>query len=342
MSALAIAGAAHAARAGASVQISPQRVLRAAVDLGREISLVPVLNNGPALLEDGMFRRFLFSAIFCMIPLAATAAPTPATISVGGVSRSYIIDIPAGAGAKPAIFMLHGLGGTAAEAMQGTRLPLLGEQVGFVSVFPNAIAHRWNHFPAPAVPPSYVQDWQQAGSGVPDDVAFLRALVAELVARRVADPKRIYIAGFSAGGFMSMRMVCENSELFAAAALISSSMQEPAGAACHPRLPTPLYALKGTADQNEPYNGGPVLDGTFSVWSAQHLTEFFRQLDGCTGDGAPITVQGENPARESFVRWTCSNGPVILGTVQGGQHMLFPLPPPASTLWWFFAPLHRA
>lgn len=288
-----------------------------------------------------MFQRFLFAAILWMLPLAAAAMPMAQTISVGGVSRSYIIDIPPGAGPKPTILMLHALGGNAEATMHGTRFPLLGEQAGFVSVFPNAVAHRWNHFPAGAVPPSYVQDWQQAGSGVPDDVAFLRALVADLTNRRVADPKRIYIGGFSAGGFMSMRMVCEDPELFAAVALISSSMPEPAGAHCHPRLPTPLYALKGTADQNEPYTGGLVLDGTFSVWSAQQLTAFFRQLDSCTGAGAPVSVQGANPARETFVQWTCTSGPVILGTVQGGQHILYPLPPPAQTLWWFFAPLHR-
>ncbi len=288
-----------------------------------------------------MFGRFLFSLLVWMFPLAAAAMPMAQTISVGGVSRSYIIDIPAGGGPKPAIFFLHGLGGTAAETMQGTHLPLLGEQVGFVSVFPNAIAHRWNHFPAGAVPPSYVQDWQQIGSGVPDDVAFLRTLVTELTARRVVDPARVYIAGFSAGGFMSMRMVCEAPELFAGVALISSSMPEPAGAQCHPKLPTPLYALKGTADHNEPYTGGLVLDGTFSVWSADHLTAFFRQLDGCTSAGVPISVQGANPARETFVQWTCAHGPVILSTVEGGQHILYPLPPPAQTLWWFFAPLHR-
>jgi len=66
-----------------------------------------------------------------------------------------------------------------------------------------------------------------------------------------------------------------------------------------------------------------------------------HRLDGCTGAGAPIAVQGENPARQSFIRWSCSNGPVILGAVQGGQHILYPTPPPAPTLWWFFAPLHR-
>src|SRR5262249_33077452 len=159
--------------------------------------------------------------------------------------------------------------------MQGTRLPLLGEHEGFVSVFPDAIGHRWNFFPTNAVPPSYIPLWQQAGSaGAPDDVGFLRAVISELVARRVADPHRIYIAGFSAGGFMSMRMICEDPEMFAGVGLISSSMPDPVGAVCRPRLPTPLYALKGTADQNEPYNGGPVLDGAFSVWSAAQLTAF--------------------------------------------------------------------
>lgn len=289
-----------------------------------------------------MFRRFLVSVFLWAIPFAAAAMPVPATISVGGVTRSYVIDIPSVSGPKPAVFLLHGLGGTAQGMMQGTHLPLLGEQQGFVSVFPNAIAHRWNFFPANAIPPSYIPLWQQVGaSGAPDDVGFLRALVRELVARRVVDPARIYIAGFSAGGFMSMRMVCVAPELFAGVGLYSSSMPDPVGANCHPSLPTPLFALKGTADHNEPYDGGPVLDGTFSVWSAQHLTTFFTQLDGCSGAAAPISVQGQNPARESFVQWSCSNGPVVLGTVQNGPHILYPIPPPAATLWWFFAPLHR-
>jgi polyhydroxybutyrate depolymerase len=289
-----------------------------------------------------MLARALVSAILWMMPLAAAALPMQATIPIAGSSRDYVIDIPPGAGPKPAILLLHGLGGSGDAIMHATRLALLGEEDGFVSIFPDAIAHRWNFFPPGAAPASYLPLWQQAGaSAAPDDVGFLRGLVGELVARGVVDPKRVYIAGFSAGGFMSMRMICEDPELFAGVALFSSSMPDPVGALCQPRLPTPFYAIKGANDQNEPYNGGPVLDGTFSVWSAARLTEFFRHLDGCSGAGAPIFVQGENPARESFIRWACTGGPVILGTVQGGPHMLYPIPPPAPTLWWFFSPLHR-
>jgi polyhydroxybutyrate depolymerase len=288
-----------------------------------------------------MGARWLLALCLWMSPLAAPAAPVEATINVAGAARHYMIDAPALRGPKPTIIFLHGLGAGAIAAMQATQLPLVGEQQGFVSVFPAALAHRWNVFPDGGAPASYLQDWQQAGAGTPDDVGFIRALVHELVARGVADPRRVYIAGFSAGGFMSMWLVCKNAELFAGVALISSSMPQPAGANCHPSAPTPLYALKGTADQNEPYNGGTVLDGSFSVWSAQQLTDFFRQLDGCGDHSTPVSVAGANAARESFRQWSCTNGPVILGTVQNGAHALYPAPPPAQTLWWFFAPLRR-
>ncbi|MFZ2031687.1 MAG: alpha/beta fold hydrolase [Vitreimonas sp.] len=289
-----------------------------------------------------MFLRFLISALIWTMPLTALAKPTPATISVGGVTRSYIIDIPPGTEPKPVIFLLHGLGGTGQGMMMGTHLPILGEHEGFVSVFPDAIGHRWNFFPPGAVPSAYIPLWQQAGSaGPPDDEGFLSALIRDLIARHVADPTRIYIAGFSAGGFMSMRMICQHAEIFAGVALISSSMPDPVGAQCHPRLPMPFYALKGTADDHVPYNGGLVFDHSVTVWSADQLTQFFRALDGCSGAGSPIIVPGENPQRESFLRWLCAHGPVVLGTVQGGQHVLYPMPPPGPTLWRFFAPLHR-
>jgi polyhydroxybutyrate depolymerase len=279
-----------------------------------------------------------------VLPLrAAAAAPTHENLDVGGQSRTYWLADPGGSAPRPTLILLHGLGGTGEATMHGTQLPMLGAQKGFVSVFPDGVAKRWNLFPTGAVPASYVQDWKQAGSAVPDDVAFLKALIAKLVERGVTDSKRVYVSGFSAGGFMAMRMVCEASDLFAGVALVSSSMPDPVGKVCHPPQAIPFYALKGTADDHEPYNGGRVLDGTFTVWSADQLVGFFKQLDGCSGNGAPLTVAGENPAKESFVRWTdCANGgPVILGTVQGGPHIVYPLPPFGPTLWWFFSPLHR-
>jgi hypothetical protein len=54
-----------------------------------------------------MFRSFLIFVILWTVPWAAFATPVQATLNVGGVSRDYIIDIPAGARPKPANFLLR-------------------------------------------------------------------------------------------------------------------------------------------------------------------------------------------------------------------------------------------
>jgi len=291
-------------------------------------------------------RRILLSLVlFVMAAPAASATPVVAHITVGGTARNYIIDVPPGAGAKPTIIMLHGLGDTAVSAMQGTKLPLTGEQQGFVSVFPAGIAKQWNVFQQGQAPQAYVQRWQNAGSAnPPDDVGFIKALVTDLVAHNITNPKRVYIAGVSAGGFMAMRMMCEATPLFAGVALYSASMPSTVGPTCHPApqpIGMPFMALKGTADHNEPYTGGWVLDHSLWVWSAQRLMQFMTTLDGC--HGMPVTgpMPGGTP-QEHFARWNdCSFGPVALVTVTGGGHGIYQVPPPGPTVWGFFKPLHR-
>ena len=44
--------------------------------------------------------------------------------------------------------------------------------------------------------------------GPPNDIGFLKMLVADLVRRGIADAARIYLAGLSNGGFMTLRMFC--------------------------------------------------------------------------------------------------------------------------------------
>jgi polyhydroxybutyrate depolymerase len=292
-------------------------------------------------------RRILLSfVLFVIAAPAATAGPTVGHINVGGITRNYIIDVPAVSGPKPAILMLHGLGDTAVSAMHLTRLPLTGEQQGFVSVFPAGLAKQWNVFQSGQAPQAYVQRWQNAGSSSPpDDVGFITALVKDLVTQQIADPTRVYIAGFSAGGFMAMRMMCEAAQTFAGVALYSASMPSTVGPTCHPAgtvpLGMPLMAIKGTADTHEPYNGGWVLDHSLQVWSAQHLMQFMTTLDVCQGTPATGQMPGGTP-QENFERWNnCTFGPVMLVTVTGGGHAVFQLPPPGPTLWAFFQPLHR-
>ena len=111
---------------------------------------------------------------------------TTETIEAGGIQRTFVMVRPATQGPLPTIVMLHGNGGRAAGLPQATGLGPLARREGFVAVFPDGIAHAWNSSSALAR-----LIGQRSGNPAPDDVAFLKALVAKLVQRGIADSSRL-------------------------------------------------------------------------------------------------------------------------------------------------------
>ena len=101
-------------------------------------------------------------------------------------------------------------------------------------MFPEAVGGVWNIFPPGKQTAQYVQYFQRH-SHLPDDVAFLRMLVADLVQAGISDPKRIYLAGRSLGGSMTLRMACVDAGSFAAIGLLIAAMPGAVGSDCHPR-----------------------------------------------------------------------------------------------------------
>ncbi len=58
-----------------------------------------------------------------------------------------------------------------------------------------------------------------------DDIAYFREMVATLIVKYQIDPKRVYITGWSNGGKMTLRAVCElGSDTFRAAAPFAGSL----------------------------------------------------------------------------------------------------------------------
>jgi polyhydroxybutyrate depolymerase len=115
-------------------------------------------------------------------------------LTVDGRARAYQLVRPSEQGPRPTFIMLHGLGGTGAEIAKRSGLDQSAPRAGFVGVFPDGVRNRWNSFPPGTEPALYTERNREFG-GTPDDVAFLKALVADLVRRGISDPKRIYLAG---------------------------------------------------------------------------------------------------------------------------------------------------
>lgn len=220
---------------------------------------------------------------------------------------------PRAAGPLPTILFLHGRFGSA-EKMRWTGFGEIGEREGFVTVFPNGIAGEWNVFP-----PGFPNRIRAVGA----DTAFIKQLVANLVSQGIADPHRVYLAGVSFGGFMTLRMACVEPRLFAAVGVVLASMPAADGQACRLSKPLPLVMINATADRTVPYAGGTTRAG-FAVWGTDRTLAFFRKLNGCDGAAQRSEVPQPELGRTPPIivdRWTrCSGAPVVLYSVIGGGH----------------------
>jgi polyhydroxybutyrate depolymerase len=250
---------------------------------------------------------------------------------VDGQPRTYLLERPKARGPSPTIIMLHGANSTSDRIAQRTGLSELAPQEGFAAVFPQARAIVWNRFPPGKETKQAIEFFGRRG-GLPNDVDFLKMLVADLVRRGISDPARIYLAGLSNGGFMTLTMICgEAGLLFAGAGVVIASMTEQMGEHCRPAVPLPIVMLHGTADVIVPYGGGPVAPieprqgRTFNVWSAERLVSFFRRLNGCEGQPERSVLPADPPRRIEIERSTrCAGGPVIAYRVVGGTHAATP------------------
>lgn len=149
--------------------------------------------------------------------------------------RAYKLYVPEheSASPMPMVVMLHGCTQSAADFAAGTRMNRLAEEHGFLVVYPEQAAHAnvskcWNWFQS--------QD-QLRDSGEP---AVIAGIVRDLARQHDVDPRRIFVAGLSAGAAMAVIMGETYPELFAAVGVHSGL---PYGSAND--IASALAAMKG-------------------------------------------------------------------------------------------------
>lgn len=157
-----------------------------------------------------------------------------------------------------------------------------------------------------------------------DDSAYLANLIADVKREWNVDAKRVYLAGFSNGGFMSYRMACENSDTIAAIASLAGSMRAD-GATCTPTEPISVVQIHGTADATIRYDGGQI--GSNSYPSAKESVTRWQVANGC---GAQPTTSAKKhdldealPGNDTDVVLyaTCRNATAVaLWTIADGAH----------------------
>ncbi|WP_460444167.1 CE1 family esterase, partial [Amycolatopsis cihanbeyliensis] len=187
------------------------------------VSLVPVLLCGCSSPEQPPPRPAVSSSL-------ADGGGTPAKrrpvtdadtevreITAAGRSRSYRLHSsarPAEGAGRPLLLVLHGKGGSAERMERYSGLNEAADAVGVAVAYLEGLSAGWSASPRPtALRPNPAAD-----------VDFAHAVIEELSHTADIDPEHVYVAGFSEGGAMALRLAAERPDWFAAAASVAGQL----------------------------------------------------------------------------------------------------------------------
>ena len=238
--------------------------------------------------------------------------PTLGTISYegylahGGYGRRYVAIRPLIATPDaPVLVLLHPREETPERMANITAAGRLAALHGAWVLLPEAVNGYWNDSPRP---------------NEVDDVGFLIALLDAVVPTHHLDASRVYVAGYSNGGYMAQRLACERADRVAGIATVGAPLRASLADICPLSRPMPVIQFHGSSDLIVPYAGDGLRPG------ALEGSRYWAARGGCT-EGA--TERTTLPNRERWdktqvvkTRYTgCPDSvDVRLYTVIGGGH----------------------
>ncbi len=265
----------------------------------------------------------------------APAASAPSTPSIVDTELHLPRELRTGE-RLPLLVMLHGLGGSGDDIARGSDWPQFAERRRIAWIAPSGPQDRQGR-----------RFWNAGASccnfdQLPvDHVAELRAVIERALASAPIDKQRVFLGGFSNGGFMAHRFGCEAPDLVRGIVSISGSGPlEPV--TCRAAGALRVLQIQGDADPVVTYAGGHLFRNPAlpEHASAQKTVGDWAARLGCNPaveSAGDFDFEARLPGAETRVsRFVgCKSGQVQLWTVAGGAHVLgFQAPGPES-IWRF-------
>jgi polyhydroxybutyrate depolymerase len=235
---------------------------------GTRLGLAAALIGGALLLAAPGTRRAAAEdrSDGCAAAAIEKGARLERTIEVGGVPRSYILDVPetvAAGDAVPLLLDFHGFGHSAAGVWRVSGFRELGVRSRFITAYPQGLDVRLLGRVAPG--------WEIFSLDENRDVAFARALLDQVEAHYCIDRDRVYSTGFSNGAFLSHLLGCVLADRIAAIAPVSGGDLD---LPCTPARPVSVIIHHGRADE--------LID----VGRGRALFERWKRVASCPGEKA--------------------------------------------------------
>jgi len=211
----------------------------------------------------------LLAIVFSVLSFSLIAQTTK-TIQVGGVSRSYkeyVAGSYTGTNAVPLVICLHGLGDNMTN-FSNIGMHLLSDSAQFITLYPQAMSS------------PYGTAWNSGASYMGmtlnptvDDIGFISALIDSTAALYNIDESRVYVTGFSMGGFMANRLACQLGTRVCAIASVAGTIGT--SCVCNPFRPIPVAHFHGTADATVAYTGNAYGN------DAEELVNYWVDFNNC-------------------------------------------------------------
>lgn len=257
-------------------------------------------------------------------PAKNDASPVRLDIMSDSTRRACYLHRPAKtpSGKAPLFIVLHGAGGSPKGLMKitGRRFNELADIHGLYIAYPEGIKKTWNDFRRDPGTYAYRR-------GI-DDTGFISLLIDRLVADYMIDAGRVYVIGFSNGGFMTLRLACEIPQKIAGIAVIAATLPADQPGICRPAKPLDVVIFNGTDDPIVPYGGGGLMllgKTRGRILSTDATVRYWQEINGCAGTPMERDLPDTDPADGTRVREItyvgCGSGTrVRLYSITGGGH----------------------
>ncbi|MBI1777361.1 MAG: hypothetical protein HYR63_18645 [Proteobacteria bacterium] len=262
--------------------------------------------------------RTVLAALVALLLCAASAfAGEPVTVRLE--SGTYHAVAPAawdGRSPLPLVLYLHLYRGSGADIVGNEYMVDAVTSVGGLLVAPDGVNNGWGFHGSP-----------QRGR---DDVAFLRAVVADAQTRWPVDRTRVVAAGFSIGGSMVWELACHAASGFTAFLPMSGSFWLPYPEGCETGS-IDLRHVHGLNDRTVPM-GGRAIGGSWHQGDTLKSFEILQALDRCPAEPDRREQQGDLECRS----WIgCASGRELQLCVHQGGHDLAPVWLRDGLIWAF-------
>lgn len=267
-------------------------------------------------MHAARFARCLLGGLALCLPAYAdtTERSSQHSMAAGGEERSYRLFVPPHNAAQPLPLMvvLHGGLGNADETERTTGMNRVARANGFMVAYPNGTGARllknrrtWNagNCCGPA-----------SDRGI-DDVAFIRAMLADIARKTALDRRRVYVTGMSNGAMLAYRLACEMPSQIAAIVPVAGTM---AVNRCPGIENIPVLHIHGEKDRNVPFQGGMGEDAIAGVAhrSVPETLQMIADIRGCASPRQELRADGS-----ILSRWQCEQAPLQLLLIPGGEHV---------------------